>query len=236
MFDAAHACAQRRKKTAKERREQRLRSEGRLVGKLIESCAMLSGHRGCQPSRLLQALSSILASNVDEVAMSPSDVQADLPPRVASPSPPAAKDLDSLPDLIDLDEPLVDVIGASSSWVPLDSMASQTVKDVVNDDKDSFYAKCLQQARLHIEEHLFVLEAIARWARRGATIEGAIRTLATNLQRETIIRCPEGGLCMLDCTCDLHLLPCCACEAIRHGGSYIPTPAFLDINTEEWPG
>jgi len=169
---------------------------------------------------------------VDEDPMSQSNAQADMPAHATSP--PAA---DSLPDLIDLDEPpkLVDVIGPSSSWVPLDTTTSHTEKDMVEDDTDIFYAKGLQQASLHIDEHLFVLKSIARLANRGGTVEGAIRSLAANLQREAIVRCPQGGLCMLDCTCDLDLLPCHACEAIRQGGSYVPTPAFLNIDAEECP-
>jgi len=52
----------RRRKTALERREQRLRSETRIVGKLLGGVAQLRQHRGSAPSRLMGAIDDALRS------------------------------------------------------------------------------------------------------------------------------------------------------------------------------
>jgi len=52
----------RRRKTALERREQRLRSETRIVGKFLGGVAQLRQHRGSAPSRLMGAIDDALRS------------------------------------------------------------------------------------------------------------------------------------------------------------------------------
>ena len=56
----------RRRKSAAERRAQRLRSEVRLVAKLLRGFADLQAHRGGQPTRLCRALGAALASSAEE--------------------------------------------------------------------------------------------------------------------------------------------------------------------------
>jgi len=75
------------------------------MSKLIQSCTMLSTHRGCQPSRLHKALSSLLAGITDDVTVpTPSAEVTDLLAAQAA-SPARLQSTDCLPDLIDLDMP-----------------------------------------------------------------------------------------------------------------------------------
>ena len=58
----------RRKKTSRERREQRVRAEGRNVCALLRAFAAVHGHRGGEVSRLGTALWTVLSAPVPEAA------------------------------------------------------------------------------------------------------------------------------------------------------------------------
>ena len=53
-----------RKKSAKERREQLLRSNARTIGRILKMSSAISSHRGCQPSKLFAAVTSVLSREV----------------------------------------------------------------------------------------------------------------------------------------------------------------------------
>lgn len=61
MAQFAGGNRERRKKTAAERREQKLRSEARTIERLIKEMHSLSTHRGCQPTHLGIALAEALS-------------------------------------------------------------------------------------------------------------------------------------------------------------------------------
>lgn len=64
MCAAPRAGSVRRKKSARERREQKAHQEARLVGLMLKSFAALS-HRGSQPTRLCAALGIALRPNAN---------------------------------------------------------------------------------------------------------------------------------------------------------------------------
>ena len=60
MVPSASALGPRRRKSARERREQSRRAEARAVGRVLRLCDAVSNHRGCQPSKLLSAVAAAL--------------------------------------------------------------------------------------------------------------------------------------------------------------------------------
>ena len=60
----------RRHKSSEERRAQRQRAQGRVIGSILRSVHELQRHRGARPTRLAQALSDVLADvNVPPAAV-----------------------------------------------------------------------------------------------------------------------------------------------------------------------
>ena len=55
----------RRKKSAAERRAQRLRAEGRVMQRMLKCLGEVSSHRGCKLSRLGEVLASTLQTDLD---------------------------------------------------------------------------------------------------------------------------------------------------------------------------
>ena len=89
---------QRRKKTARERREQKERAEARTIGRLLKSCIALNTHRGCAPTGIHAALATTLS-------VLQHDANDEAKPDVEK------ADHIELPDLIDLSDPV--------EWFPL---------------------------------------------------------------------------------------------------------------------
>jgi len=77
---------QRRKKTSAQRREQRLRSQGRHIGFIIKAVGSLNHHSGSQPTTLAAALIPVLSPNSEPEDVPPptfrtEDVQPQCPPQ-----------------------------------------------------------------------------------------------------------------------------------------------------------
>ena len=132
----------RRKKTARERREQKERAEARTIGRLLKSCIALNTHRGCAPTGVHAALAKTLsASNHD----ANDEIKPDL----------TMVDQAELPDLIDLSDPV--------EWVPLEE---PHYVDIVRDQ--ACYNELLSifldtdKKRSHYMEQMKVLEKLTR--------------------------------------------------------------------------
>ena len=71
----------RRKKSAADRRAQRLRAEGRMMQRMLKCLGEVSSHRGCKLSRLGEVLANTLQSDIDvlqpnsEAMVTPEDTQ-----------------------------------------------------------------------------------------------------------------------------------------------------------------
>ena len=137
---------QRRKKTARERREQKDRAEARTIGRLLKSCIALNTHRGCAPTSIHAALATtlnVLQHDAKDAAKSDAE-QAD-----------HAK----LPDLIDLSDPV--------EWFPLAEpycvMSGHTVRA-----KKGFFLSCGNRDAFVPEGTNFSTSKVTR---RGQTIQ-----------------------------------------------------------------
>ena len=62
--DASHAMPQHRNRTARGRKEQKLRAEARIIQRFLKGAALLNSHRGSQTTRIGQALATVLAQEV----------------------------------------------------------------------------------------------------------------------------------------------------------------------------
>ena len=100
----------RRKKTARERREQKDRAEARTIGRLLKSCIALNTHRGCAPSSIHAALAKTLSASKHDAN---DEMEPDL----------EMVDQAELPDLIDLSDPV--------EWVPLAEPYNVVPRDII---------------------------------------------------------------------------------------------------------
>ena len=133
LLFAMDSLPQRRKKTARERREQKDRAEARTIGRLLKSCIALNTHRGCAPTSIHAALATtlnVLQHDAKDAAKSDAE-QADHA---------------ELPDLIDLSDPV--------EWFPLAEPYCVMSGDTVRAQKGfilSYGNRCIRARGYHFQ-------------------------------------------------------------------------------------
>eukprot|EP00929_Paragymnodinium_shiwhaense_P043845 TRINITY_DN22525_c0_g1_i5.p1 TRINITY_DN22525_c0_g1~~TRINITY_DN22525_c0_g1_i5.p1 ORF type:complete len:181 (+),score=22.50 TRINITY_DN22525_c0_g1_i5:163-705(+) len=116
-MDTAVVARSRRRKSAAERREQRLRAEGRVVSRMIKAFSLIEGHRGCENTMLGNALFVALKADKFNKKVPTSGLGSDS--KVASPM---------MRDELSMD---VDKLQFASVWEPLEPSLVPVPEDEV---------------------------------------------------------------------------------------------------------
>ena len=119
----------RRKKTARERREQRLRSQGRMLGCLANAFNSLYTHRGAQPTYMGTTVLQVLSQASDRINKRDTKTTRTVPQAAPTHDEPPSLPLTTVqPLLYSSVECNVDNMEVSSSWEPIPEARSTHIQ------------------------------------------------------------------------------------------------------------